>query len=249
MTNLERQNKILEIIKTDGFAKVNTLAKKIYVSEATIRRDLIFMEQTGRIKKIYGGAVAIEPRISSPLLRYNAQRIEKNVIAKLTLPLLQNANCLFFDSSSTVGTLANQFSFSHKTVITIGLQTASTLSSLPDINLFVPGGQINYMTNSISGSVAIDDLKRYNIDLALISSASISPKGITETSIEQSELKKYIISAAKQTALLIDSCKFGIQDTFFTSQLNKLDYIITDKKPPEEYFSQAPNVKFIYPEN
>ena len=111
MTNLERQNQIVEIIKADGFAKVGGLAKKIFVSEATIRRDLTTMEQMGRIKKIYGGAVNIEPRISSPLLRYNAQRIEKNTIARLTMPLLQTPECLFFDSSSTVGTLANQFSF------------------------------------------------------------------------------------------------------------------------------------------
>lgn len=57
MTNWERQNQIAEIIKTEGFAKVETLAKKIFVSEATIRRDLTSMEQLGKIKKIYCGAV------------------------------------------------------------------------------------------------------------------------------------------------------------------------------------------------
>ncbi len=247
MTNWERQNQIAEIIKTEGFAKVETLAKKIFVSEATIRRDLTSMEQLGKIKKIYGGAVNIEPRISSPLLRYNAQRIEKNIIAKLAMPLLQDANCLFFDSSSTVGTLANQFSFQHKTIITIGLQTASTLSSLPDINLFVPGGQINYLTNSISGSVAIDDLKKYNIDLALISASAISPKGITETSSEQSELKKHILGHAKKTALLIDSEKFGLEDIFFTAELYHFNYIVTNKQPAKQYFSAAPEVTYIYP--
>ena len=247
--NWERQNQIAEIIKNDGFVKVETLAKKIYVSEATIRRDLTTMEQLGRIKKIYGGAVSVESRISSPLLRYNAQRIEKNVIARLTMPLLQDYACLFFDSSSTVGTLANQFSFQHKTIVTIGLQTASTLSSLPDVNLFVPGGQINYMTNSISGAVAISDLKKYNIDFALISSSAISPEGITETSIEQSELKKIIIRSAKKVALLIDSSKFGRVDIFFTSELNNFDYIITDKCPDETYFSRVDSnsTKFIYP--
>lgn len=249
MLNFERQNEIIKIIQADGFAKVESLAKRLYVSAATIRRDLTHMEQIGMIKKVYGGAVIVENRTSSPLLRYNVNTIAKNMIAKLAMPLLTEPECIYFDSSSTTGTLASKFNIPRKTIITIGLQTASTLCSLPETNLFIPGGKINYMTNSISGSVAINDLSRYTIDLALISASAVCPEGISETSIEQSEIKRFIIKHAKRSALLIDSSKFGLKDIFMSAPLDSVNYLITDKKPTEDYFHAAPNVEFIYPKD
>lgn len=54
----ERKNKIIEIINSGNSAKVSELAKMFNVSEATIRRDLNELEQTGKIVRTHGGAVS-----------------------------------------------------------------------------------------------------------------------------------------------------------------------------------------------
>ena len=48
----ERQNEILRTLKESKTASVNALAKALYVSEATIRRDLAEMKSRGLIESI-----------------------------------------------------------------------------------------------------------------------------------------------------------------------------------------------------
>ena len=53
----ERQTAILQALKENKSANVADLAKKLYVSEATIRRDLAQMESMGLIERTHGGAL------------------------------------------------------------------------------------------------------------------------------------------------------------------------------------------------
>ena len=56
MALTERQNEILRRLKEDKKAVVTVLAKELYVSEATIRRDLAEMHSMGLIERSHGGA-------------------------------------------------------------------------------------------------------------------------------------------------------------------------------------------------
>jgi len=57
MALTERQNEILRRLKEDKKAVVTVLAKELYVSEATIRRDLAEMHSMGLIERSHGGAL------------------------------------------------------------------------------------------------------------------------------------------------------------------------------------------------
>ena len=57
MLSLERQNEILEILGQKKSATVEELAGELFVSGATIRRDLRAMEKQGLIKRSHGGAM------------------------------------------------------------------------------------------------------------------------------------------------------------------------------------------------
>ncbi|MBQ4268249.1 MAG: DeoR/GlpR transcriptional regulator, partial [Clostridia bacterium] len=56
----ERQNSILSILKEEKSAQVTQLAKRLFVSEATIRRDLAEMESIGLVERSHGGALLPE---------------------------------------------------------------------------------------------------------------------------------------------------------------------------------------------
>lgn len=60
MLNIERYNLILELIKNKKNIKLNELVEEMDVSEATVRRDLNFLEEKGKIRRVHGGAVLIE---------------------------------------------------------------------------------------------------------------------------------------------------------------------------------------------
>ena len=54
----ERRNKIAELIISNGSIKVGELAKTFAVSTETIRKDLIYLDKQGIIKKSHGGALS-----------------------------------------------------------------------------------------------------------------------------------------------------------------------------------------------
>lgn len=59
LTN-ERQNKIMDFLKEHKTAVVRELAASLYVSEATVRRDLKEMQKMGLIERSHGGAILPE---------------------------------------------------------------------------------------------------------------------------------------------------------------------------------------------
>lgn len=59
MLKLERHQKIVEYVNEYGAATVDDLASETQASLATIRRDLIRLDQEKRILRTHGGAVPV----------------------------------------------------------------------------------------------------------------------------------------------------------------------------------------------
>ena len=91
MLTLERQNEILEYLKQNKTATVRDLATRLYVSDATIRRDLAEMEILGLLRRSHGGAVLLEKNRDelSVLVRMEQNADAKRIISELTIPLLE----------------------------------------------------------------------------------------------------------------------------------------------------------------
>ena len=68
MYDIERQEKILEILRREKSCSVAELAKLLCFSEATIRRDLNALDKEMKVRKTFGGAIIMEAII--PTLRF-----------------------------------------------------------------------------------------------------------------------------------------------------------------------------------
>ena len=60
MLEVERFEKIMEYLREKKTAPVNVLAKRLFVSEATMRRDLSELERKGLVKRLHGGAILLD---------------------------------------------------------------------------------------------------------------------------------------------------------------------------------------------
>ena len=153
MALTERQNEILKRLKENKSAGVNELAKALYVSEATIRRDLAEMKSMGLVERSHGGALLPENAEEiSIFFRMEKNANEKERAATKALPHIPPFKSLFIDSSSTALALAERLDLSFKTVVTNNLQTAIQLSKKPNLNLILLGGNVHFNTNSATGS-------------------------------------------------------------------------------------------------
>jgi DeoR/GlpR family transcriptional regulator of sugar metabolism len=103
MENNERQEAILKLLKDNNSVKVSKLSRGLFVSEATVRRDLEKLEKRGYLRRTYGGAMRIESLDSEiPLdLRRNENPKFKERISLLAVKQIENGNVISIDSSTT----------------------------------------------------------------------------------------------------------------------------------------------------
>lgn len=239
----ERQQQILEYVNRKKSISVQELSRLLYVSAATVRRDLSQMEQEGLLKRSHGGACSYGGRNAESALRVREQENlkQKKQIASLALDFIRSHSSIFMDSSTTSGAVIPMLrQFRYLTVITNGLKNALALSALPDITIYMTGGLVNTHSNSVVGSDAVGYAANMNTELALISCSGISlDSGVTEASPEQAKVKQMMLRHAKIKVLLCDHSKFGHAFLSKSCDLAQLDYILTDRKPPEEYIQAA----------
>ncbi len=245
MALTERQNEILRVLKEQKRVGVAFLAKKFYVSEATVRRDLAEMKTMGLVERSHGGAILSENSEEiSIFFRMERNALEKERVATKALPHIPPFKSVFIDSSSTALALAERMDFSHKTVVTNNLQTAIQLSKKPNVTLVLLGGTVHYNTNSSVGSWTAKQLEDFAFDLMLCSCASVLDGNAYERSLDQKEIKRTAFSRAQKHVMLIDHTKFSAHGSYRVTELENYDLVVTDAPPPEPLLQR--NIPFIY---
>jgi len=233
MSLTERQNEILKRLKENKTAGVNELAKDLYVSEATIRRDLAEMKSMGLVERSHGGALLPENAEEiSIFFRMEKNANEKERAATKALPHIPPFKSVFIDSSSTALALAERLDLAYKTVVTNNLQTAIQLSKKPNLNLILLGGNVHFNTNSATGSWTARQLEDFAFDLMISSCAAVIGSEVFERSLDQKEIKRAAFKRCKQKILLIDHTKFSAHGTYRLAALSDYDLVATDAPPP-----------------
>lgn len=241
----ERHNAILKILKENKTANVKALAKSLFVSEATVRRDLSEMKRLGLVERSHGGAILLESAEEiSIFIRMTKNAKEKELTAHNALPHIPEFRSVFIDSSSTALALAERMDLEHKTVVTNNLQTAIQLSKKANINLILLGGNVQFNTTSSIGSWTSRQLEDFSFDLMISSCAAIGNDSTFERSIEQKEIKLAAFLKSKKRILLIDHSKFSSDGTYRLAKLHEYDLIATDITPPNEFLTKG--LPFVY---
>jgi len=237
----QRREKIFELIKEDGHAKVAQLSRIFRVTEVTIRQDLEKLEKEGHIKREHGGAYLknVESNVKSITLRNQENLPEKASIARRALELIEEGDTIILDSGSTTTEIARLITgFKNLTVITNALNIALILGGDPGINLVVTGGEFKAPTLSLTGQKAADFFNNLHVDKLFLATAGITLKaGLTYPSISDIVVKRAMIESADVVYLVADASKIGRTAFASLGSLSLIDYLITDSKITEKDIS------------
>ncbi len=235
----QRREKILELIREDGSAKVIKLSKIFKVSEVTIRQDLEKLESEGFILREHGGAFLkdVEDSVRSITLLNQENLEKKQIIGKKASELIESGETIILDSGSTTTEIAkNLTGRKNLTVITNALNIALILGGEPGIELIVTGGEFKPPTLSLTGQKAADFFEDIHVDKLFLATAGISLRsGLTYPSLSDIVVKKAMIDAADTTYLVADSTKIGKNAFASLGALSLIDYIITDPEIAPEH--------------
>ncbi len=235
----------MELLKENRSANVKELAKTLFVSEATIRRDLTEMKTLGLIERNHGGAILPDNAEEvSIFVRMNKNAKEKEKTATNALRRIPEFRSVFIDSSSTALALAERMDLSFKTVVTNNLQTAIQLSKKQNVNLILLGGSVQFNTVSATGSWTARQIEDFSFDLMISSCAAVSGKEVLERSLDQKEIKLAAFMRSKKRILLIDHTKFSAHGTYRLAELSDYDLVAVDVPPPADL--QNDGIPFVY---
>ena len=239
MLAYERRDEIKKLLQDEQYISVEKLAKRFFVSESTIRRDLDKISGDGMIRRTYGGAVMLD-NLSNELpmmLREHENTDAKLIVAREAVTHITNGATIILDTSSTVTAmipLLNQFE--GLTIVTNGIKTCYLLNSYSKITTYCTGGKLREHNMSLVGMNACQRLNEINADIAFISCRGLSvEKGVTEASEEEAQIKKAMINAASKTILLCDNSKLDKVFMNRVCELEQLYKIICDTPLDKKY--------------
>ncbi len=236
MLAIERRKLFLDTINEQGIATVAALAQMGNVSEETVRRDLLLLEQEGHVIKTHGGAVPNESRLGdiSAEIRQNMNLPLKTKIAACAASLVRPGDTLFLDASTTALYLARALKKCREIrVITNSLPIINELSHYPDIKLVSVGGQLSLSNQSFIGDAA----QRLILDNYCASKIFFSCRGLSEdgemfeSDEAETAVKRVMLRCAAERIMLCDSTKYGRIGHVKLGNLEKISTVITDRIP------------------
>ena len=232
MFDYERQASITDLLKRKGSMTTAELAATLYVSEATIRRDLAKLEQTGQLRRTHGGAMIIAgPDTEIPLLlRDRVNDTAKQAIAAKAITRIADGDTVMLDASSTVFRVIPLLAQKQNlTVVTNGPKATIELAAR-HIRTLATGGVV--LSNSLAfvGREAEQFIRSVNADVLLISCRGLSPDGyLTDSSLEEANIRKEMLRHARRKYLLCDTSKVGTSYTYNICHVDELDGWISEK--------------------
>ena len=245
MTLNHRRTKILDYIKQNGFAKVQTLSKTFQVTEVTIRQDLEFLEKEGFVHREHGGAyIDRESNTTSSITQFNKENLEKKrEIARKAVCFIPEGDSIILDSGSTTTELAKLLqNFKRLTVITNSLSVAMILGENPNIDLIITGGLFRQQTMSLTGELAADSFKNIHVNKLFLATAGISTTlKLTYPNLSDLVVKSAMIKSADSVYLLADTSKLGSSAFANLGPASLIQTLITDSDIPGDFALELKN--------
>ncbi len=209
------------------------------VSQMTLRRDLLHLEQASRIIRVRGGAMSVKEvqKVSSePYAQKTALHTDAKIkIAQKAANLIEEHCSLFIDGGTTAMYLAKEMRDMDVHVFTNGLAVAIELAQKKNLNVSILGGQVMKDNLSTASPVARAYFENTNFELAIISASAFTPEnGFSCGSMVEADLLKMARQKAKTLCMMLDSSKIGKIMPHTFARLNDIDILITNDDFPED---------------
>jgi DeoR/GlpR family transcriptional regulator of sugar metabolism len=248
VTPTERRQQIIKDIDILGDNVIPRLSRKYGVSEMTIRRDLKALEETGLIKRTYGGAVrwplaGTDPQLQPRDKRQTLAAAQKLLIARYAAEQFVTDHDIIILEGGTTATAMAQYLAAKEdlTVVTNGIATAEELRrSLPlSAAIIATGGILRPESSTCVGPVAERFFGEFHANRLFLSATGLTlDAGITDPKMLETQVKRAMIASAREVIMLMDGSKFGVRSLMRVIAFDEIHALITDEAAPPEQIAE-----------
>ncbi len=238
MLTQQRHDRILKLLNEKGSVTVTELTEALDTSESTVRRDLLALDQLGKLSKVHGGAmltkqqfVVNEEKLEEKLIK-NVEG--KRAIAKYAATQIEGSDFVYLDAGSTTLLLIDFLDPSGAVFVTNGIQHAKNLVKR-GFKTYMLAGELKETTEAVAGLAAAQNLLHYNFSKAFMGTNGVHLKrGFTTPDADEAYVKTSAIDRSFVSYVLADHSKFDKVSTMTFGQLGN-SVIITDREPERSY--------------
>ncbi len=236
----ERQERIIRLVKANGFMSVLDLCDQLGASSATIRRDINTLSDNGLLLKTHGGAMDAMRGALMDLpvnLRRSMNTDEKVRIAAEAVLRIKEGDSIFLDSGTTTFEIARKLqTFSRLTVLTHDLSVALDISRNTSNNVVVMGGGLKADTITCSGIFTERMIRDIHVNKAFIAVDAVSViHGCMCFAVDEVAIKRQMMNNAMESILVCDHTKFENMAFVNICQVKDFNLIITDSGLDEKF--------------
>lgn len=239
MNSNPRQLLLLQEVRTLQSATVEQLARLLGVTLQTVRRDVQRLAEAGLLTRFHGGVRV--PGSTVENLAHNQRETlhaeGKARIARAVADQVPNDCSLILNIGTTTEAIAKALRH-HRglRVITNNLNVAAILSSNPECEVIVAGGVVRALDRGIVGEAAVDFIRQFRVDIALIGISAIEADGsLRDFDYREVKVAQTIIAQAREVWLAADHSKFNRPAMVQVAQLDQIDRLFTDAPPPDPF--------------
>jgi len=235
MPLLPRQTDILALARDAGRLDVEALAARFGVSPQTIRKDLNELCDQGLLQRFHGGAM-LASGIAN--LAYESRRQlatdAKRRIGLRAAALIPNNCSLLINIGTTTEQVATALR-AHRglMVITNNMNVVNILRGYDEIEVIVAGGVLRHADGGIVGAPAVEFLRQFKVDYAIIGASAIDEDGgLLDFDYREVEVSRKIVETARRVILVADSLKYERTAPVRIGHLSDVDHFVTEAPPP-----------------
>ncbi|WP_137133168.1 DeoR/GlpR family DNA-binding transcription regulator [Rhizobium sp. FKY42] len=231
-----RQEEIVALAKTSGRVSVEDLAVRFSVTPQTIRKDLNDLCDARALTRVHGGAIFPS---GNENVEYEARRAiaasEKQEIGRAAAALIPDNSSLFINIGTTTEAVGDALIERRGLmVITNNINVANRLRVFPQMEVVIAGGVVRGSDGGIVGEAAVDFIRQFKVDFAVIGVSAIDEDGaLLDFDFREVKVAQAIIANARHVILVSDSTKFERTAPVRIGHLSQVHTFITNHCPLE----------------
>ncbi len=239
LSTIERRQEIVQLAQVQGKVLVDELAKQFTVSTVTIRNDLNDLNNSGLLVRCRGGAVASTKltRELSVQERYKKHLPVKQRLGHAAAELIGHGESIIVDAGTTTEEVAHCLA-GHRDLIvmTNGLNIASALATVDDIEVLITGGTLRKKSMSFYGRPAEESLRHMHFDKVVLGVDGFDfEAGITTYFEPEALLNRLMCDISSEIIAVTDSSKFDQRGFHIIRHYTEITTLVTDSGLPERY--------------
>ncbi len=234
----KRAKEILRILLSNGKTSVEELTDRFSTSPASVRRDLVRLEERGLVHRTHGGAMLAGQAVYEPF-RFDAsfhereERFtqEKQRIAVAAAELIREQETIGFTAGTTTTLVARALrARTGLHIITNAVNIGMELSSSNGLDTTLTGGCMRWPgAFSLIGPAALETLNVIVMDKVFIGVCGVDPeRGATTIEAEEAAVFRTMTRRAKQVIVVADSSKVGMVSPAVICAPSDMHVLITD---------------------